>query len=79
MTDVMFRCLVVCDPLCQNGVCLSNNTCQCSDGFQGERCTIPGKLMFLWYQRKYYWNKKTSKYDLFNTLWIIIVIQILIS
>ena len=29
---------VVCDPPCQNGVCVQNDTCSCSEGYTGETC-----------------------------------------
>lgn len=34
--------VVVCDPPCENGACVSNDTCSCSTGFEGERCTDAG-------------------------------------
>lgn len=34
--------VVVCDPPCENGTCVSNDTCSCSTGFEGERCTEAG-------------------------------------
>ena len=34
--------VVVCDPPCENGSCVSNDTCSCSTGFEGERCTDAG-------------------------------------
>ena len=30
---------VVCDPPCENGACVANDTCNCADGYEGERCT----------------------------------------
>ena len=36
--------LVICSPKCENGVCLENNTCSCSDGYQGNRCSEPSML-----------------------------------
>ena len=32
---------VVCDPPCENGVCVSNDTCSCSEGYTGEICDEP--------------------------------------
>jgi len=32
---------VVCDPPCDNGVCVSNDTCSCSEGYTGETCDEP--------------------------------------
>ena len=29
---------VVCEPACQNGACIANNTCQCSTGYSGTQC-----------------------------------------
>ena len=34
---------VICDPPCQNGTCVANNTCNCQAGFQGDRCEGIGK------------------------------------
>ena len=40
--------LAVCDPPCENGVCLPNNTCNCAAGFSVEdRCTEPGIIYVL--------------------------------
>ena len=30
---------VVCDPPCENGVCVQNDTCSCSEGFIGATCS----------------------------------------
>ena len=35
--------LAVCDPVCVHGACVSNNTCSCSDGYEGKLCNRPGK------------------------------------
>ena len=29
---------VVCEPACQNGACIANDTCQCSMGYSGTQC-----------------------------------------
>ena len=29
----------MCSPPCANGVCVANDTCSCSEGYTGERCT----------------------------------------
>lgn len=35
----MLHCLaVVCVPPCENGVCVRNDTCSCSEGFSGNTC-----------------------------------------
>ena len=34
--------VVVCDPPCMQGACVSNDTCNCAEGYIGERCTEPG-------------------------------------
>ena len=36
--------VVVCDPPCENGACIGNNTCNCAAGFSGERCNEIGML-----------------------------------
>ena len=28
----------MCDPPCENGVCVSNDTCSCSEGYMGDIC-----------------------------------------
>ena len=33
---------VVCDPACENGACVANDTCKCSEGYEGEQCTEKG-------------------------------------
>ena len=32
---------VTCSPSCENGVCVSNNTCACSEGYTGSTCATP--------------------------------------
>lgn len=32
---------VLCDPPCENGVCVANDTCSCSEGYTGETCDEP--------------------------------------
>lgn len=31
--------MVVCDPPCENGICVANDTCNCTIGYEGERCS----------------------------------------
>lgn len=33
---------MVCNPKCENGVCIANDTCSCSAGFTGQACTEKG-------------------------------------
>ena len=33
---------VICDPPCIQGACVANDTCNCAEGYIGERCTQPG-------------------------------------
>ena len=33
---------VTCDPPCEQGACVANNTCNCAEGYTGERCTELG-------------------------------------
>ena len=35
---------VVCDPPCENGACVANDTCNCADGYERERCTDRGEF-----------------------------------
>ena len=36
--------LAICDPVCVHGACVSNNTCSCSDGYEGELCDTLGNI-----------------------------------
>ena len=36
----------VCDPPCVYGACVSNATCFCSNGYEGQSCDTPGKTFF---------------------------------
>ena len=38
----LFLASVVCDPSCDNGVCVANDTCQCPSGYSGPTCSVPG-------------------------------------
>ena len=42
----IYKCMnfsiVTCDPPCVQGACVANNTCNCAEGYTGERCTEPG-------------------------------------
>ena len=38
----LYDCLVVCDPPCENGVCIAKDTCACGIGFSGRYCTELG-------------------------------------
>ena len=33
---------VVCNPPCENGACVANDTCKCAAGYEGERCNETG-------------------------------------
>ena len=33
---------VVCNPPCENGACVANDTCSCSAGYEGVRCNETG-------------------------------------
>lgn len=47
---------VVCDPPCENGACVSNNTCSCATGFEGEQCTEAGNIsQSLWPGHSAWW------------------------
>ena len=39
---------VVCDPPCDNGVCVDTNDCSCAVGYSGEQCTERGIIQTLW-------------------------------
>ena len=41
--------LVICDPPCDFGACVANDTCICSEGYNGSTCSEIGKyrLVFL--------------------------------
>ena len=40
---VKFICVVICEPPCVQGACVANDTCNCVEGYIGERCTEPGQ------------------------------------
>ena len=46
---VAFLCTVVCNPPCENGACVANDTCSCSAGYEGVRCNETGKYFLLYY------------------------------
>ena len=42
-------CPVLCNPPCANGACVDNNTCSCSEGYRGDRCTDAGSTSCVHY------------------------------
>ncbi len=40
---VKFICAVICEPPCVQGACVANDTCNCVEGYIGERCTESGQ------------------------------------
>ena len=36
---------VVCDPPCENGGCVENDTCKCSEGYTGATCRTQGMVL----------------------------------
>ena len=44
---VKFICVVICEPPCEQGACVANDTCNCAEGYIGERCTEPGQYNFV--------------------------------
>lgn len=45
MQLIVLSLLDVCTPPCAHGACVSNNTCFCSEGYQGSSCDIPSITM----------------------------------
>ena len=39
--------IVTCDPPCVQGACVANDTCNCAEGYIGERCEEPGTMCSL--------------------------------
>ena len=39
ITIVLHDITVICSPPCEFGVCVSNDTCSCADGYAGDTCT----------------------------------------
>ena len=38
-TDIFFlHITVICSPPCEFGICVSNDTCSCADGYTGDTC-----------------------------------------
>ena len=35
--------LVICDPPCVHGACVSTNVCACGEGYEGSTCKVIGK------------------------------------
>ena len=55
-----FLAVVVCDPPCENGVCVANDICNCTIGYEGDRCTEPTeKSMYIY----------TSVGSIYNVSW----------
>lgn len=50
---VLIVCIVVCDPPCENGVCVANDNCSCSMGFSGETCADKSKHNIIIYITKF--------------------------
>ena len=50
-----FLAAVVCDPPCDNGVCVANDTCQCPSGYSGPTCSQPGTYVYLCTVAHYHW------------------------
>ena len=42
VTVLIVQYVVTCDPPCVQGACVANDTCNCIEGYVGERCTEPG-------------------------------------
>ena len=38
MYCILYFIIVVCDPPCVHGACISDNNCSCSEGYDGENC-----------------------------------------
>ena len=43
-----FLSQAICDPPCVNGACVGNNTCFCSEGYEGTACNEPGTILSLY-------------------------------
>ena len=41
----IYTYIVVCNPPCVQGACVANGTCNCAEGYIGERCTEPGNYV----------------------------------
>lgn len=46
---ILHNATVVCNPQCENGVCIANGTCSCSAGFTGQVCTEKGSSLHVLY------------------------------
>ena len=42
-----FLIVVICDPPCVQGACVANDTCNCAEGYTGERCTESSMYEYL--------------------------------
>ena len=45
MITVVYYYTGTCDPPCVNGACVSDDTCSCSNGFEGELCELEGTVI----------------------------------
>ena len=48
-----FLAVVVCDPPCENGICVANDTCNCTIGYEGERCSDSTEKSLFTFSRFY--------------------------
>lgn len=46
--------IAICDPTCVYGACVSNDTCYCSNGYDGEICDIAGLWMLTGLSKVFY-------------------------
>ena len=45
--DFVLYSAVICEPPCVEGACVANDTCNCIEGYVGERCTEPGNYTYI--------------------------------
>ena len=62
---------VVCDPPCDNGACIANDTCNCAQGYTGETCSEIGRSQTVWFNKRLQLNAMcavdTLHYGNFNS------------
>ena len=51
-----FLAVIVCDPPCENGICVANDTCNCTIGYEGDRCAEPTEQRMFTLQRALFTN-----------------------
>ena len=66
-STVYVAALVVCDPTCDHGVCISTNSCNCAAGYSGPTCSMPGELIYQTFFNVYLYCNITLRITMYCT------------